>query len=191
MATAASEITGLLQRWSGGDESARDRLIPLMYEPLRELARRRLRGAPGEWSLDTTSLVHELYIRLTNAPALELEDRAHFLALASEIMRNLLVDRARARLTAKRGGGLVPVGLDEALSVADENLEAITELDEALKRLGQFSPRQAELLQHHYFGGLSLDESATALGISVATVKRDMRSARAWLLLELKGDPVQ
>jgi RNA polymerase sigma factor (TIGR02999 family) len=191
VATAGSEITALLQQWSGGDERARDQLIPLMYEPLRELAHRRLRGAPGEWSLDTTSLVHEVYIRLINAPALELGDRSHFLGLASEIMRNLLVDRARARLAAKRGSGEVPLELDEALSVADESLEAITELDEALTRLRQFSPRQAELLQHHYFGGLSLDESAAALGISVATVKRDMRSARAWLLVELRGSPIR
>lgn len=191
MATASPEITGLLQRWSGGDDSARDELIPLMYDQLRELAHRRLGRMPGERSLDTTGLVHEAYIRLAHAPSPDVPDRAHFLALAAEVMRNLLVDRARGRLTAKRGGGKTPLPLDDALSVADEHPEIIADLDDALKRLEQFSPRQVQLLQHHFFGGLSLDESANALGISVATVKRDLRSARAWLALELRGEPVR
>ncbi|HEY1953197.1 MAG TPA: ECF-type sigma factor [Gemmatimonadaceae bacterium] len=190
MATSASEVTGLLQRWSGGDQSARDRLIPIVYERLRELAHRRLRGSPDENSLNTTGLVHEAYLRLADAPQVDVPDRAHFLALASEVMRNLLVDRARARLAAKRGGGTAALELDETLWVSDENLERVTELDDALTRLGTFSPRQGQLLQHRYFAGLSLEESATALGVSLATVKRELRSARAWLALELKGEPL-
>ncbi|MFN2564451.1 MAG: ECF-type sigma factor [Gemmatimonadaceae bacterium] len=190
MAFAPSEVTGLLKRWSAGDERARDQLIPLVYERLRELARQRLRGAPAEDSLNTTGLVHEAYIRLVDAPRLDLPDRAHFLALASEVMRNLLVDRARARMAAKRGGGKTALELDEALWVSDENLEAVSELDEALRRLERLSPRQGQLLQHRYFGGLSLEESAAALRVSLATAKRELRLARAWLALELKGEPL-
>jgi RNA polymerase sigma factor (TIGR02999 family) len=184
------EVTGLLKRWSAGDERARDQLIPLVYERLRELAHQRLRGAP-ENSLNTTGLVHEAYIRLADAPHLDLPDRAHFLALASEVMRNLLVDRARARMAAKRGGGQAPLELNETLLVADDDLESVTELNEALARLESVSPRQALLLQHRYFGGLSLEESATAVGTSLATAKRELRSARAWLALELHGVRLQ
>jgi RNA polymerase sigma factor (TIGR02999 family) len=183
-----SEVTGLLKRWSAGDEHARDQLIPLVYERLRELAHQRLRGAAPEDSLNTTGLVHEAYIRLVDAPRLTLPDRAHFLALASEVMRNLLVDRARARMAAKRGGGQTPLELNETLLVADDDLENVTELHEAISRLQSLSPRQALLLQHRYFGGLSLEETATAVGTSLATVKRELRSARAWLALELRGD---
>jgi RNA polymerase sigma factor (TIGR02999 family) len=188
MGSVPSEVTGLLKRWSSGDEGARDQLIPLVYERLRELAHQRLRGAPQENSLNTTGLVHEAYIHLVDAPRLDLPDRAHFLALASEVMRNLLVDRARARIAAKRGGGQTPLELNETLLVADDDLESVTDLDEALSRLESVSPRQALLLQHRYFGGLSLEESASAVGTSLATAKRELRSARAWLALELGGE---
>ena len=191
MASAQSDVTGLLKRWSAGDERARDQLIPLVYERLRELAHRKLRGAPAENSLNTTGLVHEAYIRLVDAPSVDLPDRAHFLALASQVMRNLLVDRARARAAEKRGGGMIPLELDEALWISDENLGSVTELDEALTRLEALSPRQGQLLQHRYFGGLSLEESAAAIGVSLATAKRELRSARAWLALELKREPIR
>jgi len=191
MSPDASEVTGLLQQWSAGDESARDRLIPLVYDRLRELAHRRLSGGGVDNSLNTTALVHEAYIRLVGAPRIELPDRAHFLALASEIMRNLLVDRARARLTEKRGAGVRPLDLDEFGEFSDENLESFAELDDALTRLAQLSPRQGRLLQYRYFGGLSLEESAAAEGISLATTKRELRSARAWLAVDLKGDSLQ
>ena len=189
--TAVSpDVTGLLRQWTAGDESARDQLIPLVYERLRELAHRQLRSARGESSLNTTGLVHETYIRLVDAPQLNLPDRAHFLALASEVMRNLLVDRARARMAAKRGGGQASLELNETLLVADDHLESVTDLDEALARLGAISQRQALLLQHRYFGGLSLEESAAAVGTSLATAKRELRSAKAWLALELRGEPL-
>jgi RNA polymerase sigma factor (TIGR02999 family) len=190
MALASSEVTGLLRQWSAGDENARDRLIPLVYDRLRELAHRRLGRAPVENSLNTTELVHEAYMRLVDAPRVDLPDRAHFLALASEIMRNLLVDRARSRLATKRGGGVRPLDLDEFDWVSDDNLETIADLDEALKRLEGLSPRQSKLLQHRYFGGLTLEESAAAIEVSLATAKRELRSARAWLALELKGEPL-
>jgi RNA polymerase sigma factor (TIGR02999 family) len=190
MAPASSEVTGLLRLWSAGDESARDRLIPLVYDRLRALAHRRLGFSPVDNSLNTTELVHEAYIRLVDAPRVDLPDRAHFLGLASGIMRNLLIDRARARLAAKRGGGAIIVDIEGFDWISDENLETVTELDEALKRLDEISPRQGKLLQHRYFGGLTLEESASAMGVSLATAKRELRSARAWLALELKGMPL-
>ena len=188
MASVSGEITSLLRQWSAGDERARDRLIPLLYDRLRELAHQRLGGASVDNSLSTTELVHEAYIRLVDAPRFDLPDRAHFLALASEIMRNLLVDRARARLAAKRGGGLRPLDIDKFEWIADESLETIADLGDALNRLDGLSPRQGQLLQHRYFGGLTLEESATAIGVSLATAKRELRSARAWLALDLKGE---
>jgi RNA polymerase sigma factor (TIGR02999 family) len=188
MVLPPSDVTALLKRWSAGDVRARDELMPLVYDRLRRLAHERLRSRSGEHSLSTTELVHEAYLRLAGAPPMDLPDRAHFLALASQVMRNLLVDRARARTAAKRGGGKAWVELDEALWVSDENLDTIAALDEALTRLEALSPRQGQLLQHRYFGGLSLEESAAAIGVSLATVKRELRSARAWLALELKGE---
>ena len=188
MASASYEVTGLLRQWSAGDESARDRLIPLLYDRLRELAHQQLGGASVDNSLNTTELVHEAYIRLVDARRVDLPDRAHFLALASEIMRNLLVDRARARFAAKRGGGVRPLDLDEFEWISDESLESVAELDDALKRLERLSPRQGQLVQHRYFGGLTLEESATAIGVSLATAKRELRAARAWLALDLNGE---
>ena len=185
-----SEVTVLLRRWSAGDLAARDQLMPLVYDRLRRLAHERLRGSLGEHSLSTTELVHEAYMRLSDAPQMDLPDRAHFLALASQIMRNLLVDRARARTAVKRGGGRAQLEFDETLWISGENLDGVLELNEALTRLETLSPRQGQLLQHRYFGGLSLEESAMALGVSLATVKRELRSARAWLALELRGDPL-
>ena len=188
MAFGSYEVTGLLRQWSAGDESARDRLIPLLYDRLRELAHQQLGGASVDNSLNTTELVHEAYIRLVDARRVDLPDRAHFLALASEIMRNLLVDRARARFAAKRGGGVRPLDLDEFEWISDESLESVAALDDALKRLERLSPRQGQLVQHRYFGGLTLEESAMATGVSLATAKRELRAARAWLALDLNGE---
>jgi RNA polymerase sigma factor (TIGR02999 family) len=185
------EVTSLLQQWSAGDESARDRLMPLVYDRLRALAHRRLSGVQSDASLNTTALVHEAYIRLVDAPRVDLPDRAHFLALASEIMRNLLVDRARARFSAKRGAGINPLDVQDFPDFSDENLDTFAELDDALTRLAELSPRQGRLLQYRYFGGLSLEESAAAEGISLATTKRELRSARAWLAVDLSGGTLQ
>src|SRR5690242_408993 len=185
MEAAPSEVTGLLRLWSAGDESARDRLIPLVYDRLRALAHRRLGDAHSEDSLNTTELVHEAYVRLVGAPHIDLSGRAHFLALASEIMRNLLVDRARSHLAAKRGGGMRPVSLCVIAWIPEESLETVREVEEALERLAKVSSRQGHLLQHRYFGGLTIAERAAAMGVSLATAKRELRSARAWLALGL------
>lgn len=186
MTSAPSEVTVLLQRWHAGDSDARDQLIPLVYDQLRRLAHGRLRA--GAHSLSTSELVHETYLHLVDAGPIAQPDRAHFLALLTEVMRNLLVDRARARAAVKRGGGQTPIELDEAVWISEDNLDRVAELHEALTRLEALSPRQSQLLQHRYFGGLSLEESAAALSVSLATVKRDLRSALAWLALELRGE---
>lgn len=186
---APSQITRLLQRWGEGDREALDQIMPIVYERLRQLAHQRLRSAPGEASLNTTGVVHEVYLKLVDAPRVSLRDRSHFLAFASRVMRNLLVDHARARRAAKRGGGQAPVEVESALWLPEEQAEAVAELDEALARLEALDERQSRILELRYFGGLSLEETAQALGISLATVKRELRSARAWLALELRGEP--
>lgn len=187
MSPAPSDITDLLRRWSAGDTEALDRLIPVVYDRLRQLAHQRLRSEPGECSLDTTGLVHEAYLRLVNSPNPDLRDHGHFLTLASRVMRNLLVDHARARKAAKRGGGEPVVDLDPMMRISQTSIDAFADLDEALGRLEAMDARQSQILELRYFGGLSLEETASALAISLATVKRDLRSARAWLATELRG----
>lgn len=188
MTSAPSQITGLLRRWADGDAGAFDQLVPIVYDRLRQLARQRLRSAPGA-TLDTTGLVHEVYLKLAAAPQTDLRDRGHFLALASRAMRNLLADHARARRAAKRGGGIASLPLiEEAAWVSDDDLDVVTALDEALVRLEALDVRQSRVLEQRYFGGLSLEETSLALGVSLATVKRDLRSARAWLAAELVSE---
>lgn len=182
------DVTRLLQRWSRGERDALDKLMPLVYERLRHLAHDRLRGEHGEdRSLNTTGLVHEAYLKLVDLRQARFTDRAHFLAMASRVMRRLLVDHARARRAAKRGGGESPLLL-EGLEISDERADALTELDDALDRLAAVDPRRSQILEQRYFGGLSLEETAEALGVSLATAKRDLRFARAWLAAELGGE---
>jgi RNA polymerase sigma factor (TIGR02999 family) len=184
---AQADVAGLLRQWSAGDAQARDQLIPLVYDRLKDLAHQRRGGGNINNSLTTTAIVHETYMRLVAAPSVDLYDRAHFLALAGQIMRNLLIDHARARVTAKRGGGAVAVELEETSFMTDSDLDAIVELHGALERLAVLNPRQSQMLEHRYFGGLSLEETAAACAVSLATAKRELRSARAWLALEMGG----
>jgi RNA polymerase sigma factor (TIGR02999 family) len=184
---AQVDVAGLLRQWSAGDAQARDQLIPLVYDRLKDLAHQRRGGGNINNSLTTTAIVHETYMRLVAAPSVDLYDRAHFLALAGQIMRNLLIDHARARVTAKRGGGAVAVELEETSFMTDSDLDAIVELHGALERLAVLNPRQSQMLEHRYFGGLSLEETAAACAVSLATAKRELRSARAWLALEMGG----
>lgn len=181
-------ISALLQQWGAGHREAFDTLIPLVYDRLREIARHRLRIAPGA-SVDTTGLVHEAYLKLADSEQLHLRDRAHFLSFSSRVMRNVLTDRARARQAEKRGGTVEHVALvDDVMWLADDETDAVAALDDALRRLQAISPRQMQILEQRFFGGLSLDETALALGVSLATVKRELRSARAWLAADLAGD---
>lgn len=185
-----SQISALIARWVGGDADALNHIMPFVYDRLRELAHQRLRGLPPHASLSTTELVHEAYLKLAEAGQVSVRDRSHFLALASRVMRNLLVDQARARHAAKRGGGDARIELASSLPIPDEKLEVVTSLDEALRRLEELDPRQSRILEQRYFGGLSLEETATALGVSLATVKRDLRSAHAWLGTQLRDEPL-
>jgi RNA polymerase sigma factor (TIGR02999 family) len=188
MSSAPSDIDRLLREWSAGDRASLDQLLPLLYQRLRRLAHLRLQGQPGEHSLNTTGLVHEAYLKLVTSPGASLQDRNHFLALASRVMRQVLVDHARARTAAKRGGGVTPVDLESVVWMPNLDLDGVVELDDALKRLEEMNERQSRILEQRYFGGLSLEETAQTLGVSLATVKRELRSARAWLAVQLGGD---
>lgn len=159
-----------------------------MYDRMRRLAHQRLRSDPDA-SLNTTALVHEAYLKLVDSPQQDVRDRGHFLGLASRVMRHLLVDHARARKAGKRGLGEIALELDETTWMADEDLEPITDLDEALIRLESIDERRCRILEQRYFGGLTLEETAGALDVSLATVKRELRSARAWLAVELNSGP--
>ncbi len=182
-----SDISRLLARWAEGNPEALAELMPLVYERLLQLARQRRRSEPPDASLDTAALVHEAYLKLVEGARVTPRDRNQFLALVSHVMRNLLVDHARARRAAKRGGGAPMLGLDEAAWLPDDELEMIGDLDAALTRLAELDPRQSTMVEQRFFGGLSLEEVAAATGVSLATVKRELRSARAWLAMEL-GD---
>jgi len=189
MSSTTADVTELLQRWSEGKRDALDQLVPLVYEHLRRVAHQRLRHEDTSPSLNTTALVHEAYFKLVDLRRARFRDRAHFLAMASRVMRRLLIDHARARRAARRGGGGAgAVELTETLSVSDSQADALTELDDALRRLEQVDPRQSAILEQRFFGGLSLEETAEAVGVSLATVKRDLRFARAWLAAELSRE---
>ncbi len=180
-----SNISRLLQKAGTGDRGALDELLPLLYEELRVLAHHRLAGERSDHTLNTTGLVHEAYLRLHDLKEIGLEDRAHFLAVASRVMRRVLVDYARRRNAAKRGGGWVKVEFQDRLQMSEPNARAIENLDEALSRLEAISARQSRLLEQRYFGGLKLEECAEALGVSLRTVNRDLRCAQAWLAQEI------
>ena len=179
------DVSGLLRKARDGDRSALDQVVPIVYEELRRLAHSRLTAERSNHTLNTTGLVHEAYLRLVDARQIDWQDRAHFLAVASRMMRQLLVDYARARRTAKRGGDRVQVEFRDDLQLVKSHAAAIEELDDALGRLEEVSPRQSQLLELRYFGGLKVRECAEALGVSPSTVKNDLRFARTWLAMEL------
>jgi RNA polymerase sigma factor (TIGR02999 family) len=158
-----------------------NRLVPLVYAELREIARRRLGGERAALSLSPTVLVHDAYLKLMDVRRTRFNDRAHFLAMASRVMRRLLIDRARARRAARRGGGAQLVEWNDDLVASDAHAEALTDLDEALTRLEALDPRQGQIVEQRYFGGLTLEETAEAIGVSLATVKRELWFAHAWL----------
>jgi RNA polymerase sigma factor (TIGR02999 family) len=181
----SSDVTRLLRQWSDGDRQALDQMIPLVYEHLRSVASHRLRGEAASSTLNTTGLVHEAYIKLVDLREPHFRDRAHFLSMASRVMRRLIVDHARAHRTMKRGSGAAPAELTQDLWLSEAQAVAVSELDEALQRLEAVDPRQSRIVEQRYFGGLSLEETAEAVGVSLATVKRELRFARAWLAVEL------
>lgn len=179
-----SGVTALLLAWSAGDRGALDALLPAVYDDLHAQAARALRReAPGH-TLATTDLVHEAYLRLVDQRRARWENRAQFLGVAAECMRRVLVDHARARLTAKRGGGARAVTLTDAAAPEDGPVDVLA-LDDALRRLAALDAQQARVVELRYFGGLNVDETAAALGVSPSTVKRDWAVARLWLRREL------
>ncbi len=180
------EVTELLVAWREGDERALDQLMPLVYEELRRLASGYMKSERPDHTLRTTALVHEAYLRLVDTDV-PWQDRIHFFAIAATVMRRILVDHARGKRRAKRGGGATPITLDEALLVTDDPAADVLALDEALTRLEAIDERKARAVELHYFSGLTYDELAGALGVSAATVDRDLRFARAWLRREMSS----
>jgi len=188
-AKASVEITALLRAWSQGDEGALENLIPLVDRELRTIAKRRLDAKRSDPILDTTTaLVNEAYLRLIDWKQSSWKDRAHFFAVSAKIMRRILVDRARAHRTAKRGGGVARISLNEALVVTPERASDLVAIDEALKALAKIDGRKVRVVELRFFGGLSIDETALVLQVSPETVRRDWRLAKAWLRRELGGD---
>jgi len=182
---APGHVTSLLKQWKGGDDSALDRLLPLVYAELRRIAARHLRRERAGHSLQPTGLVHEAYLRLVGAPGPEWQDRAHFFGVSARLMRQILVDHARARGAAKRGGAARRVTLTDHVEPAVERDLDLLALDEALRRLEEMDPVQGRVVELRYFTGLSIEETAEVLGKSPATVNREWRMARAWLRREL------
>ena len=185
---SAATVTVLLEQAHAGDPTALDRVFPLVYDQLHQLAHRHRFHWRGDYTLNTTGLVHEAYLKLVDYD-LDWEGRSHFLAVAARAIRQILLDYAKHRRAKKRGGDAPKVSLDEAFGLSDQQADELVDLDEALARLAAFSPRQSQVVECRFFGGLTIDETAMALGLSVATVNRDWRLAQAWLYRELKSDP--
>ena len=188
----SAEVTGLLKAWGAGDQTALDRLTPLIYDELRRNARRHMRRERPGNTLQTTALVNEVYLRLVDAGGVDWKDRVHFFAVSSRIMRRFLVDAARARASAKRGGQMQrvahssTVNLDEMADVSSQRGNELIAVDDALAVFAQIDPRKAGVVELHFFGGLSVNETAEVLAVSPQTVMRDWKLAKAWLMRELE-----
>jgi RNA polymerase sigma factor (TIGR02999 family) len=182
-----SETTQLLRAWAGGDRGALDRLTPRIYEELRWIAGRFMRDERPDITLQTTALVHEVYLKLIDVKNVDWQHRAHFFAIAAQMMRRILLDQARRRVAEKRGGGAAHLNLDEVPDIGSVSAREVIALDDALNALTTIDPRKAQVIELRFFSGLSVEETAEVLKVSVDTVMRDWRLARAWLLAEL-GD---
>ena len=185
---AATQISELLLHWGSGDRAALEAVLPLVYEQLRRLAHHHLRQQRSNHTLQTTALVHEAYIRLSQEKSLNVESRAHFFGIAAQVMRWILVDYERKRRAARRGAGATHISLDSRVVSPDRrgaDLDLLA-LDEALDKLAKLDPQQSRIIELRYFAGLSIEDTSEFLGISPATVKRSWSSARAWLLREVR-----
>ena len=183
---APQEITKLLKDWSAGDPTALDKVIPLVYDELHRLAHQHMRRERAGHQLQTSALINEAYLRLVDEPNLTIENRAHFFGIAARLMRQILVDEARKRNAAKRGGDVIQVSFTEATNVAQEQAANVVALDDALKTLESIDGRQSKIVELRFFGGLSIEETAEVLKVSPGTVMRDWTFARAWLKNEMK-----
>jgi RNA polymerase sigma factor (TIGR02999 family) len=183
----SQEVTRLLLAWNDGDESALEKLVPLVYGELRRLAKRQMWGEHPDHTLQTTALINEAYIKLVDLRNVHWQNRAHFFALCARLMRRILVDFARSRHYAKRGGGAQPISLDESLVVSPAHSTDLVAVDDALKALAKVDARKAQMVELRFFGGLTVEEAAEVLKVSPETVQRDWKLAKAWLLRELSG----
>ena len=183
----ATETIGLLQAWSSGDRAALNQLTPRVYDQLRRLAGHYMQNESPARTIQATALVHEAYLRLVDVTNVDWQHRAQFFAITARIMRNILLDNARARAAAKRGGQQARVNLDEIPDVSDQGGRDLLALDDALTALAAVDPRKAQVIELRFFGGLSVEDTAAALNVSAETVMRDARAARAWLRRELSG----
>jgi RNA polymerase sigma factor (TIGR02999 family) len=181
----SNQITDLLARWSEGESAAREKLVPLVYNQLRRVARHCLAGERPDHTLQSAALVHETYLRLVGHEEVRWDDRVHFFAVAAQLMRRVLVDHARKRRAMKRGGEAITLTLDEHLAPGKQRSLDVVALDDALTALSRMNPQQSQVVEMRFFSGLSIEETARALGTSPATVKRDWSLARAWLYREL------
>ena len=181
-----AEVTQLLEQLNGGDRSAVERLMPMVYDELRRIAAGYFSRERGDHTLQPTAVVHEAFLRLVDQQV-QWQNRAHFLGVAATMMRRVLLDYARAKQAGRRGGVSHKVALEESMAVSEDRLADVLAIDEALDRLAVLDPAQARVVEMRFFGGLSVEESAEAMGVSPATVKRDWSSARAWLHRELSG----
>jgi len=184
---APQNVTKLLVQWSKGDPGALEVLVPLVYDELRRLARYYLKQEKQSHTLSSTALVHEAYLRLVNQRDVTWQNRAHFFGVASQMMRRILVDHARSRAYAKRGGGALTLALDEAVTTPQRRAIDLVALDDALDSLAKLDERQSRMVELRFFGGLSIEETSEVLGVSAPTVKREWASARAWLYREISG----
>jgi RNA polymerase sigma factor (TIGR02999 family) len=183
---STSEITQLLNDWSGGDELALEQLMPLVYSELHRMARQYMQSQPSGHTLQPTALIHEMYVKLAGQEEQKWTNRAHFFGVAAQAMRHILVDHARGRASRKRSGGQ-RIDLDEAMIVSDERNAGLVELDEALTRLSELDERKGRVVEMKYFGGLNNEEMAEVLKVTTKTVIRDWQFARTWLLRELSS----
>ena len=179
------DVTRLLVEWSGGDQSALNKIMPLVYAELHRIARRAWRQRPNNDSLQPTALINEAYLKLANAENASFHDRCHFFAVACKAMRQILVNHAKSRLSDKRGRGLANVSLDDVQPAVHQEAAEIVALHEALEALHAVDSRKSMVVEMRYFGGLSIEETAEAMGVSVGTVNRDWRLARSWLIREM------
>lgn len=183
----SADTTQLLRAWAGGDSAALDQLTPRVYRELRRVAARLLRNERSGYTLQSTDLVHEVYLRLVNSRELDWQHRAHFFAVAATLMRRILLDRARRKAAGKRRGDGRPLDLAKALDPAEAKARELLALDDALNALYQVDPRKSRIVELRFFGGLSVKETAEVVNVSPDTVLRDWKTARAWLLAELRG----
>jgi RNA polymerase sigma-70 factor, ECF subfamily len=184
--TSAGEVSQLLKNWTDGNEAALNELIPLVYEELRKIAHRQMVKERGGHTLQTTALINEAYLRLVGAAEVPWKDRSHFLALSAQLMRRVLVDHARSRGRAKRGGAVQKVALEDSPSIAIAPGADLLGLDEALNALASIDERKAKTVELRYFGGFSVEETAKILDVSVSTVMNDWKFAKVWLIREMQ-----